>query len=100
MVNTKIINCNFDLPKGSACGFSSAASVTYNQTAPKMLITNTTIKMPSDNTTSFFQYVKGNTNAKVAATNITLLNGASSNGNYILSESDYVKASNINSIVW
>lgn len=100
MVNTEIINCNFDLPKGSACGFSSAASVTYNQTAPKMLVANTTIKMPSGNATSFFQYVKGNTNAKVAATNITLINGASSNGNYILSESDYVKASNINSIVW
>lgn len=100
MVNTEIIGCTFALPSGSTCGFTSSSGVSYTQTAPKMLIADTTIKMPSGNTTAFFQYVKGSTGAKVAVTNITLLNGTNASGKHILAESDYVKAANINAISW
>jgi hypothetical protein len=97
----QVLNCTLKLPSGSMCGYSASNSVSYTQTqSPKLLLNNTTIEMPSGNTTSFFGYVKGSTSALAYLINVTLLNGANSSGNYMLASSNYSKIANVNAIPW
>ena len=101
LYSLQIIGCYFKLPKGSTLGYSSAGNVSFTQTqSPKLLIANTTIEMPSGNTTVFFQYVKGSTSASISVLNVALLNGTNSSGSSVLSSSEYAKLTNINTANW
>ena len=99
LINLEILNCSFKLPSGSMFGFNSLNGVSYSQTtSPKLLMTNTKIELPSNNNTTFFQYVKGDTSSNINLINITLINGENSSNVYIKDTNDYNKVANLVSL--
>ena len=87
LYSLEMLDCIIYLPVGSMIGKSTSSSVSYTQTSPKLLMTNSTIIRTYSSTESnmLFNYVKGSTSAKISLANVVAVNGQNSSGDYAIS---------------
>ena len=89
LYSLEMLDCIIYLPSGSMIGKSTSSSVSYTQTSPKLLMTNSTIIRTYSSTESnmLFNFVKGSSSAKISLANVVAVNGQNSSGNYAISTS-------------